>query len=106
MNIFAVIDLASPDLSESYDDFGGFEHILDADPFVSRMVILFTSEDVWRRESVERELRPVGAAANGHLPNFETRFFDGFHGICRDVGVLVENGAHVAVLDFVFAFEC
>ena len=95
----------TPDLSQTDDDFGGFEHVLNADPFVSRVVVLLAGEDIGGGQSVEGELGAVGAASDGHFSDLKAGFADGALGVGGDVGELVEDGTHVSVLDLVFVGE-
>src|SRR5256885_12769285 len=76
-------------------------HVLDADPLALAVRVVAAGEDVRRRQAHLGERRAVGAAADRRLLRLETDAPDRLLEVRADLGIPLERGARVAVLDAV-----
>src|SRR5256714_12265120 len=79
----------------------GAAHVLDTDPLALAVRVVAAREDVRRRQAHLGEGRAVGAAADRRLLRLETDAPDRLLEVRADLGIPLERGARVAVLDAV-----
>src|SRR5436190_18419608 len=84
----------------------GEAHVLDTDPLALAVRVVAAREDVRRRQAHLGERRAVGAAADRRLLRLETDAPDRLLEVRADLGIPLERGARVAVLDAVLDLDC
>src|SRR5579862_771528 len=91
--------LFGPDAGELDERRRGQAHVLDADPLPLAVRVVAAREDVRGREAHLGERGAVGAASDRRLPRFEPDAADRLFEVLDDLGVPLDAGAGIPVLD-------